>query len=136
MTPVNWKGRQKKDRNVSTLGAKISSPKTEMEPEKGPLGERRAKKKNGLPAVSFLGCTECTVYQRCFGISTFYVGLRFFSWQGFLTWPGSLFSGSISASEELHAVEGSNILNGDEEIKEEIDDAFRMVSVRMVSVEL
>ena len=103
---------------------------------KRPLGRTKSKKKNWLPAVSFLGCAECTVYQRCFGISTFYVGLRFFSWQGFLTWPGSLFSGSISASEELHAVEGSNILNGDEEIKEEIDDAFRMVSVRMVSVEL
>eukprot|EP00434_Breviolum_minutum_P036451 symbB.v1.2.032297.t1/scaffold3817.1/size49779/1 len=44
--------------------------------------------------------------------------------------------GSISASEELHAVEGSNILNGDEEIKEEIDDAFRMVSVRMPKEEV
>ena len=55
MTPVNWKGRQKKDRNVSTLGAKISSPKTEMEPEKGPLGERRAKKKIGFQPLVFWG---------------------------------------------------------------------------------
>ena len=101
--------------------------------KKAPWENEEQKNKNGLPAVSFL---ECTVYQRCFGISTFYVGLCLFSWQGFLTWPGSLFSGSISASEELHAVEGSNILKGDEEIKEELDDAFRMVSVRMVSVEL
>lgn len=51
--------------------------------------------------------------------------------QGFLTWSGSLFSGSISASsEELQAVEGSNVVKGDEEINEEIDDTSRIVSHR------
>ena len=58
------------------------------------------------------------------------MGLCFFL-QGFLTWPGSLFSGSISASEELHAVEESNVVKGDEEIKEEIDDTSRMVAVEL-----
>eukprot|EP00434_Breviolum_minutum_P017130 symbB.v1.2.015117.t1/scaffold1122.1/size136700/1 len=39
--------------------------------------------------------------------------------------------GSISASEELHAVEESNVVKGDEEIKEEIDDTSRMVAVEL-----
>jgi len=40
--------------------------------------------------------------------------------------------GSISASsEELHAVEGSNVVKGDEEINEEMDDTSRMVTMEL-----
>ena len=153
--PILWqgKGRQKKDRcvfphsvprfprySIFRTSFRMTGP---VACKKGPENwdgtwKRPQKKRTKSPWNQFLGFQplvflECTSIPKVFWHIYFLRGFVFFSWQGFLTWPGSLFSGSISASEELHAVEGSNILKGDEEIKEEIDDAFRMVSVRMVS---
>ena len=98
--------------------------------KKAPKGKRKASQQFLASSRYFLGVYF--VYQNCKMACLLSKLLRGFVFlQGFLTWSGSLFSGSISASsEELQAVEGSNVVKGDEEINEEIDDTSRIVSHR------
>lgn len=82
VTPVNWKGRQKKDRCVFPQSVPRFPPrKLRWNLKKAPWENEEQKKRNGLPAVSFL---ECTSIPKVFWHIYFLRGFAFFFLAGFL----------------------------------------------------